>query len=364
MGWVGFLEAVWQRLIYTQLGLLALGCMMTVIGAAYTFLTHDYHHEPRTLRGFLHFCVPPHILIGQQTRLDLLYATIKKAVRFLWVRAFVSNITFAYFFYAALAPLGRSGPAASLHHTPSSLERGVFLVVGIVVLDFFTFFAHVLLHKIPVMWKFHKVHHSALTLIPMTNLRFHPVQELWDALWNGAGVGAWIALFSYVTSAPLMDVTILNINALILISCFSFHQLRHSHIYMRYPAWLERIFMSPAQHQIHHSREDRHLDRNLGLLLSCWDQMLGTIVYSEPVPVTNLGLTTGQQNYMTVRSLFTSPFVELGSNVLAPVSWMGDAMESLLSRRVALAALAALTLWSILVLALIDGARLLAGIPL
>jgi Fatty acid hydroxylase superfamily len=221
MGWAGFIEAVWQKLIYTQVGLLALGCTMTVIGAAYTFLTHDYHHEPRTLRGFLRFCLPPHIVMGQQTRLDLVYATIKKAVRFLWARAFVGDIAFAYFFYAAFGPLFRSGGATSLHHTPTSLERGVFLAVGIVVLDFFTFFAHYLQHKIPLMWQFHKVHHSALVLVPMTNLRFHPVQEVWDALWNSAGVGAWIALFSCLTAAPLMDVTILNVNAVILVSCFT-----------------------------------------------------------------------------------------------------------------------------------------------
>jgi hypothetical protein len=133
---------------------------------------------------------------------------------------------------------------------------------------------------------------------------------------------------------------------------------------MRYPRWLERVFMSPAQHQIHHSREARHLDRNLDLLLSCWDQMLGTIVYSEPMPVTNLGLTAGQQNYMTVRSLFVSPFLELARNAPVPVSWMANAAEGLLARRAAVAALAALTVWSVLLLALIDGARLLIGVSL
>lgn len=161
------------------------------------------------------------------------------------------------------------------------------------------------------MWLFHKVHHSALMLIPVTNLRFHPVQEIWDELWNSIGTGAWIALYSTAMSLPLVDVTILGVNAIILVNCFSFHHLRHSHVYMRYPHWLECVVMSPAQHQIHHSREERYLNRNFGLFLSCWDQLFGTITYSEPVPATNLGLIEGQENYLSLWQLFAMPFIEL-----------------------------------------------------
>jgi sterol desaturase/sphingolipid hydroxylase (fatty acid hydroxylase superfamily) len=381
MGWLGFLLAVWHRVGYTQIGLLALGSTMTVIGAIYTFLTHAYPEEPRTLRGFLRFCLPPHILLAQQTRLDLVYATIKKAVRILWGWAFVSNITCAYFFYGALGHLlGGSAPATPLDHAPTGVEGALFLAIGIVVLDFYTFFAHYLLHKLPLMWTFHKVHHSALTLIPVTNLRFHPVQEVWDALWNNAGVGAWIALFSYLTSSRLTGVTILGINALILISCFSFHHLRHSHIYMRYPIWLERVVMSPAQHQIHHSREIRHLDQNFGLFFSCWDQLFGTIAYSEPMPAANLGLTEAQQNYRTVWNLFAMPFVELGQKSLRwlhgaqpPIALAATnghlsatqihvgAMELPLYQRVAVAAIAALALWSVIMALLLSGAHFLAA---
>lgn len=329
MSWVDLVVGVWNRLGSTQIGLLVLGCTMTIIGAACTFLAQPYHQEPRTLRGFLRFCLPPHVVAGQQARLDLIYATIKKAVRILWRWAFVSDITFAYLFYNALSRLGGGDPKAeALRHAPTGWERVVFIVVGIVILDFYTFFAHYLLHKIPLMWPFHKVHHSALTLIPVTNLRFHPVQEVWDALWNSAGVGVWIAAFAYVTASRLADVTILGINAVILISCFSFHHLRHSHIYMRYPRWLERFIMSPAQHQIHHSREARHFDRNFGLLLSCWDRMLGTIVYSETAPVTALGLATGQQDYMSVRGLFTAPFVDIARMVHRRGKVEGQALES------------------------------------
>jgi sterol desaturase/sphingolipid hydroxylase (fatty acid hydroxylase superfamily) len=376
MGWTGYLEAIWHRLGVTQITLLALECLLTLSGAAYTFLTHTYHQEPMTLRGFLRFCLPWHVLTGQQTRLDLAYVLITKAARGLWAWAFVSNLAWAYLFYAALRHLGGSGLAKVLHRPPTPLECTIFLIVGIGVFDFYTYTAHYLLHRVELLWQFHKVHHSALALIPVTTRRSHPVQEVFNATWNSMGVGAWIAAFSCVTSLPLADVTILGINAWMLIDMFSFHHLRHSHIYMRYPAWLERVIMSPAQHQIHHSREERHLDRNFGLLFSCWDRLFGTIVYSEPEPVTNLGLTEGQQNYMTVWHLFAMPFIELGQRsrdgaqargALAETDGQrsatrirGGAIESPLYQRMAVAAIAAVAVWSVIMALMLSGAHFLA----
>lgn len=310
MGFDRFIEAVWQRVGSVELGLAGATVILAVLGAGYTFLTHHYHDEPGTLRGFLRFCLPPRILKARQTRLDISYAIVKKAVRLLWRWTFIGNLAFAYLFYRLLNYHQPPSMAAASFH-PAAAQRALFLVIGIINYDFFTFFAHYLLHKLPVMWLFHKVHHSALTLTPMTNLRFHPVQEIWDALWNNAGTGAWIALYSTTMSLPLADVTILGVNAIILVNCFSFHHLRHSHVYMRYPHWLECVVMSPAQHQIHHSREERHLGRNFGLFLSCWDQLFGTITYSEPVPATNLGLIDGQENYLSLWQLFAMPFIEL-----------------------------------------------------
>lgn len=310
MGFDRFIEAVWQQVGSVQFGLAGGTIVLAVLGAGYTFLTHDCHDEPRTLAGFMRFCLPPHILKAHQTRLDIGYAIVKKAVRLLWRWAFIGNLVFAYVFYRLLNQHQSPAMAVASFH-PTALQRGLFLVIGIINYDFFTFFAHYLLHKLPLMWLFHKVHHSALTLIPVTNLRFHPVQEVWDALWNSAGTGAWIALYSTAMSLPLGDVTILGINAIIFVNCLSFHHLRHSHVYMRYPHWLERVFMSPAQHQIHHSRAERHLNRNFGLLLSCWDQLFGTIMYSEAAPATDLGLVDGQENYLSLWQLFVMPFIEL-----------------------------------------------------
>ena len=53
--------------------------------------------------------------------------------------------------------------------------------------------------------------------------------------------------------------------------------LRHSPFWLRFPAWLERWFLSPAQHQLHHSADPVHYDANYGTWLAIWDRMMGRL---------------------------------------------------------------------------------------
>jgi sterol desaturase/sphingolipid hydroxylase (fatty acid hydroxylase superfamily) len=317
MNFEQFLLALAGKLGLLDFGLFALIWGMTFVGALYTFLAYDYHGEKRTLRGFVRFCLPMRVVTARQTRLDLFYAVTMKLLRTLWRWAFLSNLAVAYVIYAGLSLL--FGPRGTPLHAPSAMEQAAFIAGAIVAIDFVTFYAHYLAHK-KGLWELHKIHHSALSLTPFTEHRFHPLQELWDSWWVNLGAGSWVALFAYARSLPLADVTILGIDAYFLTNCFAFYHLRHSHIHMRYPAWLERAFLSPAQHQLHHSREERHWDRNFGLLLSCWDQLFGTIAYSEPEPTRNLGLDVGQKEYMTIRNLYVMPFVQAGR--AAERAWM------------------------------------------
>ena len=53
--------------------------------------------------------------------------------------------------------------------------------------------------------------------------------------------------------------------------------LRHSHVWITYGRIMERLLISPAQHQIHHSKNKVHFDRNFGVVLAIWDGMFGTL---------------------------------------------------------------------------------------
>jgi sterol desaturase/sphingolipid hydroxylase (fatty acid hydroxylase superfamily) len=195
-------------------------------------------------------------------------------------------------------------------------------VVVTTAVDFATFFTHYLSHKIPVMWEFHKVHHSAEFLTPITNKRFHPV----DKLLNDNGVilvgGVLLGVFSYIFSMPIRENTVIGVDAYFVLNTFSFFNLRHSHIHLTYGR-MEKWLLSPAQHQIHHSVDRRHWDKNLGLFLAVWDRWFGTFAYSEPRGNLRLGLAGNEMNaYRTTLQLYLTPFVNVARTGMRKLAGM------------------------------------------
>ena len=83
---------------------------------------------------------------------------------------------------------------------------------------------------------------------------------------------------------------------------------------LSYPTWLEKIFISPFQHQIHHSDNPAHFNKNLGSKLALWDWLFGTLVRSREVGKIQFGI--GQENkdfksfwqniYMPFKKLFST----------------------------------------------------------
>lgn len=121
-----------------------------------------------------------------------------------------------------------------------------------------------------------------------------------------------LGIFSYGFSLPIYENTIVGIDGYFLVNALSFYHLRHSHINMSY-GWLEKWFLSPSQHHLHHSMETRHWDKNFGLLLSIWDRMFGTFLYSEPRGSFRLGLPQNEaQGYRSVMELYITPFKNVG----------------------------------------------------
>ena len=163
----------------------------------------------------------------------------------------------------------------------SAIIPFAFTLCYFVVDDFSKFLVHMLMHKIPFLWCFHKVHHSAEVLTPITVFRTHPVEGLIFVLRNAITQGSVIGLFYFVTNGTIDLVTVLGAN----IFSFFFHflgsNLRHSHINISYWRWLEHLLISPAQHQIHHSVKKDHHDKNFGVTFSFWDLIFGSLVFSK-----------------------------------------------------------------------------------
>ena len=186
-----------------------------------------------------------------------------------------------------------------------------FFTISYFVLDDLTkFITHALMHKIPILWEIHKTHHSARTLTPITIFRTHPLEGVIFVVRSALTQGIVIALFYYVYGNNITFITILGANLL----SFWFHllgsNLRHSHIWINYWDWLEKIFISPAQHQIHHSIKKEHHDKNFGVTFAIWDYIFGTLCTSMDNHVSKFGITENEYKYEhNIFYLYVSPFI-------------------------------------------------------
>ncbi|HQT25903.1 MAG TPA: sterol desaturase family protein, partial [Burkholderiales bacterium] len=175
--------------------------------------------------------------------------------------------------------------------------------------DFGRFVAHSMLHDIPVLWEFHKVHHSAQVLTPITAYRAHPV-DLLVMTWGGTtavGLVSWG--FNHLAGGVVDAYLFLGLHVLIWISNL-IGNLRHTPVWMTYGPVLGKWLVSPAHHQIHHSLEARHLGCNRGFDLAIWDRLYGTLyVPTGHEEKFSIGLDDGTtEEWQSVRSMLLRPF--------------------------------------------------------
>jgi sterol desaturase/sphingolipid hydroxylase (fatty acid hydroxylase superfamily) len=136
---------------------------------------------------------------------------------------------------------------------------------------------HYLAHNIPFLWEFHKVHHQAEVLSPLTNFRVHPVDSIVFYNIQAVVMGVAGGLVTYGLGEPVQPFTIAGSNVLVLIFTYLVGHLQHSHLWIVFPGLWGRLFLSPAHHQIHHSTNPAHFNKNLGACLGIWDWLFGTL---------------------------------------------------------------------------------------
>jgi sterol desaturase/sphingolipid hydroxylase (fatty acid hydroxylase superfamily)/creatinine amidohydrolase/Fe(II)-dependent formamide hydrolase-like protein len=194
----------------------------------------------------------------------------------------------------------------------SPLLTAAFTLVAILVSDFGGFFGHYLLHRVPVLWEFHKVHHSARAMTPLTVYRMHPVDDVVTALTGGVGLAATSALFGFVAIGPISVASVYGMNIFACLFMLLGSNLRHTHLWIDYgPRW-SRIVISPAQHQVHHSADPRHFDLNMGFIFAFWDRLFGTLYVPSEREQLRFGLGNDEdREFSDPLKLFWLPFYKL-----------------------------------------------------
>jgi sterol desaturase/sphingolipid hydroxylase (fatty acid hydroxylase superfamily) len=173
-----------------------------------------------------------------------------------------------------LTNLALSFTTAYMCNISSQYQIGLFFLVGasgwivalcgIIVLDLFAYFAHVLLHKSWLGWQFHRVHHSDGLVDVSTAFRQHPGETIWRILWRLAA----ILIFGIPLSVAVLYVLLSGIHAL----------LEHANV--RMPRTLDQslrlLLVTPHMHKVHHSRDQIETDSNYSNIFSIWDRLFGT----------------------------------------------------------------------------------------
>lgn len=152
------------------------------------------------------------------------------------------------------------------------------MVAGVLLMDYTLYLWHILTHKVPLLWRFHLVHHADLDLDASTALRFHFGEMLLSVPWRAAQV-----LLIGVSPGTYMIWQ----NALFLSILF-----HHSNV--RLPGWADRslsnIFVTPRLHGIHHDAVLQHANSNWSSGLSVWDRLHGTLKTAVPQSKIRIGV--------------------------------------------------------------------------
>ena len=223
---------------------------------------------------FLKYCFPKRVWLHPSARMDywvwLINLIVKSAII---VPLLFSAAPIAIWLSQSLETL--FGPQA-----PWLTDRTQVLIVFTVLIflldDFTRFLLHWLMHKVPALWHLHAVHHSAQVLTPFTVYRLHPLESALYACRLVLAQGLAIGLGFYLFGRGLAIFDVLGANLFVFLFNLFGSNLRHSHVWLSWGDTLENWFISPAQHQIHHSADPMHHHKNLGSALAIWDRLFGT----------------------------------------------------------------------------------------
>ena len=205
---------------------------------------------------------------------------------FYLVNALLYSLLFAPLLWwgAALADAVRTALAAGLGEG-LQLGRGwaltlAYTLVFFIVYDLGRWLAHTALHEVPLLWAFHQVHHSAQVLTPVTAFRVHPVDLLVTHAVPLVFTGVVTGGFQWLSHGGISVQLWLGSHVLVALTGLAAN-LKHSHVWLT-GGPLNRWWISPAHHQLHHSAEARHWGCNRGFELALWDRLWGTLHLPAP----------------------------------------------------------------------------------
>lgn len=265
-----------------------------------------YHKKKNNKTSFFHYIFHKKIWCSTSAIIDYSFIVFNSFIKIIFIIPFlIYGLKFAFFITEILYT-----NLSEVTFKLSLKETMIYYTIALTIFsDFMTFLIHYLYHKIPFLWRFHKIHHSATSLNPFTQYRIHPVELIITNIVSIFTFGLVTGVFDYLSDQQISKWTFLGVNFLNFIFYTWGANLRHSHVKLKFHNLLEYLFISPVQHQVHHSENPIHFDKNLGSKLAIWDWIFGTLIRSEQIHKITFGLGKNDNpNYNSFLKNLTMPF--------------------------------------------------------
>lgn len=172
----------------------------------------------------------------------------------------------------------------------------VSFIAGMLMIDLWDYGYHILTHKVNLLWRYHRVHHSDTELDSTSSLRFHPLEIIMQSL-------SWTIMF------PLLGISAASF---VVYFTFLIWLIFLQHANIKLPDWIDKygcyVFSTPGWHKMHHAAERRITDSHYGDVFTFWDRIFGT---GGPIDVEHIQF--GIEHFrddtdQTVKNILLMPF--------------------------------------------------------
>jgi sterol desaturase/sphingolipid hydroxylase (fatty acid hydroxylase superfamily) len=212
--------------------------------------------------------------------------------------AFSAKIAFYAFLVAPALRQAWLGLGLPSLHLDRVLPLPLYFPIAMLVVTFTAYWSHRLMHRVPLFWHFHKVHHAAENLSFASTRQAHVCEEL---LHTPTHVLATLALGTDFVAPFGLAVMAIDMVA-------------HANIRLD-PGRLTYVVCTPQAHRIHHSLDHRHYDTNFGNAFMLWDHVFGTFCYDPADAPTAYGITEPLPRSFWLQQVL--PFVHVARDAAA-----------------------------------------------
>lgn len=266
-----------DKLLFSLGSSFSLTSLGVALGVAALFIVRQRWKRGRRIRArtILRALFPKRILTSKSNEADIGYLFFNVfvfSVVFGW--AVLSYQTVSNGIIAGLVTL--LGPVQPTT-LPPYVPRAVVTVMLFLAYELGYWFHHWLCHRVPLLWEFHKAHHTAHVLTPLTNFRVHPVDSWFFANILALSTAIASGFGNYLFGETAYQYALSDTNIILVLFTHAYVHLQHTHMWISLHGVLGRIFVLPAHHQVHHSGNPKHFNKNFGSCLALWDWMFGTL---------------------------------------------------------------------------------------